>query len=212
MLVELAKKALTWPAVFDAYQSLVGAPECHRRFIHEMVRPLPGERILDVGCGVGASLRYLPNSIDYVGIDISEAYIAKAKTNFSHRGTFICADITTLDVTGLGTFDRAFAFGVLHHLSDEAAAKLAEVLHHVVKPDGIFVSIDPCRVRAQHVVAKLIIDNDRGEHIRDPEGFARLLPNLGQIQIEIYNDLLRIPYTQIVMRVQVRGTPSSTDN
>jgi len=55
MLMELAKKALASPGVFGTYQSLIGAPGCHRRFIHEMVRPIRGERILDIGCGVGAS-------------------------------------------------------------------------------------------------------------------------------------------------------------
>jgi cyclopropane fatty-acyl-phospholipid synthase-like methyltransferase len=37
---------------------------------------MPGQRILDVGCGVGGSLRYMSDSVDYVGVDISEAYIA----------------------------------------------------------------------------------------------------------------------------------------
>ena len=205
MLVDLAKRTLTSPAMFDAYQSLVGAPECHRRFIHEMVRPIPGERILDLGCGVGASIRYLPDTTDYVGIDISEAYIAKARAAYGHRGKFVCADVTKVDADALGTFDRAFAFGVLHHLSDSVAAHAVRLLRHVVKHGGTFVTIDPCLVPGQHMVAKLLIENDRGEHVRDRAGFERIVSDIGKVRTEIHHDLLRIPYTQIVMWVLVEN-------
>ena len=205
MLMELAKKALASPVVFDTYQSLIGAPECHRRFIHEMVRPIPGERVLDIGCGVGASLRYMPDTVDYLGVDISEAYIARAKADYGLRGKFICADITTLDAGVLGMFDRAFCFGVLHHLSDTMVAQAVNFVRRLVKPGGVFVSIDPCYVPGQHVVAKLINDHDRGEYIREPAGFERIISGLGQVHTTIYSDLLRIPYTQIVMQVEVGG-------
>jgi SAM-dependent methyltransferase len=167
------------------------------------VRPMPGERVLDVGCGVGASVRYVPDTVDYVGVDISEAYIARAKADYGHRGKFICADITTLDAAILGTFDRAFSFGVLHHISDDLAAKAIEFVRRVVKPGGIFVSIDPCHVPHQHIVARLLIKNDRGEYVRDPAGFEQIVSGLGQARTKIYNDLLRVPYTQIVMRVKI---------
>ena len=205
MLMELAKKALASPVVFDTYQSLIGAPECHRRFIHEMVRPISGERVLDIGCGVGASLRYMPDSVDYLGVDISEPYIARAKADSGLRGKFICADITTLDAGVLGMFDRAFCFGVLHHLSDIMVAQAVNFVRRVVKPGGVFVSIDPCYVPGQHVIAKFINDHDRGEYIRDPAGFERIISGLGQVHTTIHSDLLRIPYTQIVMRVEVGG-------
>ena len=205
MLMDLAKKALALPAVFDTYQSLIGAPECHRRFIHEMVMPMPGERVLDVGCGVGASLRYMPDTVDYLGVDISEAYIARAKADYGLLGKFICADITTLDASVLGIFDRAFCFGVLHHLSDVMVAQAVNFVRRVVKPGGVFVSIDPCHVPGQHVLAKLIIDYDRGEFVRDAAGFERIISGLGPVHTRIYSDLLRIPYAQIVMRVEVGG-------
>ena len=203
MLMGFAKRALASPVVFDTYQSLVGAPACHRRFIRDMVGPIAGERILDVGCGVGASLRYIPETVDYVGVDISEAYIAKAKADYGRRGKFICADVTTLGAAALGTFDRAFSFGVLHHLPDDVAAQAVKFVRRVVKPGGSFVSIDPCYVPGQHAIAKLFIDNDRGEYVRDAAGFERIVAGLGQVRTEIHHDLMRIPFTQIVMSVVI---------
>ncbi|AGB38712.1 class I SAM-dependent methyltransferase [Natronococcus occultus] len=35
-------------------------------------------RVLEVACGTGTNLRYLPDSVEYVGIDISEAMLARA--------------------------------------------------------------------------------------------------------------------------------------
>jgi SAM-dependent methyltransferase len=205
MLMDLAKKALASPAVFVTYQSIVGAPECHRRFIHEMVKPVPGERVLDIGCGVGASLRYMPASVDYVGVDVSEPYIVRAKAQSRLKGKFICADIATLDGGMLGMFDRAFCFGVLHHFSDAMVAHAVKFVRRVVKPGGVFVSIDPCYVPGQNLIAKLINDHDRGAYIRDPAGFERIVSSLGHVHAKIYNNLLRIPYTQIVMRVVIGG-------
>lgn len=36
-------------------------------------------RVLDVACGVGTNAQYLPQSAEYVGIDVSDAVLAKAR-------------------------------------------------------------------------------------------------------------------------------------
>jgi cyclopropane fatty-acyl-phospholipid synthase-like methyltransferase len=89
MLIDFAKKALSFPIVFDTYQSMVGSPGAHRRIISKMVRPQTDERILDIGCGVGAIVPFLPEDIDYVGIDLSAPYIAKAQKDYGGRPTFV---------------------------------------------------------------------------------------------------------------------------
>jgi SAM-dependent methyltransferase len=204
MIMDFARGALSFPVVYDSYQSLVGAPRCHRRFIADMVRPKAGDRVLDIGCGVGASVRYLPAGIRYVGIDISEAYVARARADYAGRGDFFCVDAGSVTAETLGQFDLAFSFGVLHHLSDEIAARVIELVRKVVRPGGRFVTIDPCYVAGQNAIAKLIIDNDRGEFVRDSDGYRRLMAGLGDVSATVHHDLLRIPYTQIVMQVELR--------
>src|SRR5215469_13700330 len=140
MIMDFARSALSFPAVYDGYQSLVGAPRCHQRFITEMVRPRAGDRVLDIGCGVGASVRYLPASVGYVGIDISDAYIARARADYPDRGDFYCVDVGSVKAETLGRFDLAFSFGVLHHLSDEIVARVVELVRKAVRPGGRFVT------------------------------------------------------------------------
>jgi len=204
MIMDFARSALSFPAVYDSYQSLVGAPRCHQRFIADIVRPNAGDRVLDIGCGVGASVRYLPAGVRYVGIDISEAYIARARADYADRGEFVCVDAGLVKAETLGEFDIAFSFGVLHHLSDEMVARVIDLVRKAVRPGGRFVTIDPCYEAGQNAIAKLLIDNDRGEFVRDSDGYTRLMAGLGAVRATVHHDLLRIPYTQIVMQVELR--------
>jgi SAM-dependent methyltransferase len=203
MIMDFARSALSFPVVYDSYQSLVGAPRCHQRFITEMVRPRTGDRVLDIGCGVGASVRYLPAGVGYVGIDISEAYIDRARADHGDRGEFFCVDVGSVNAETLGQFDLAFSFGVLHHLSDEIVARVVELVRKVVRPGGRFVTIDPCYAAGQNAIARLLIDNDRGEFVRDEVGYTRLMTALGDVSAMVHHDLLRIPYTQVVMQVDL---------
>lgn len=197
----LANKLLAAPIAYDTSQWLVGARRCHARFMAEMVRPVRGERVLDLGCGVGACVRDLPHDdIEYVGIDLSEPYIETARAKFGKRATFICSDVGSVDASGLGTFDRAFSHGLLHHLPDAVVAQTVDLVRRVVRPGGVYVTLDPCYVPGQSAMARYLISNDRGKYVRDQPTFEKSLSKLGTVQSYIIHDWLRIPYTLIVMR------------
>jgi SAM-dependent methyltransferase len=194
------KECLAHPALFDAYQAMIGVPRCHARLIAETLQVQSGERVLDIGCGVGASLRHVPDGARYVGIDVSEAYIRQARRRYKLRGEFICLDLAKVDGDQLGTFDRVFAFGVLHHLPDDLAQRVIELVGQVLRPGGRFMTIDPCYVQGQSRIAKWFIDNDRGRHVRDVNDFKAVLSKLGEIEIRVCHDLYRIPFTHLVCR------------
>jgi SAM-dependent methyltransferase len=157
------------------------------------VRPKPGERILDLGCGTGAAVDYLPENIDYTGIDISSAYIERAKSKY-HQRKFLVADITTSNEPD-GPFDRAFSFGVLHHIPDDGVHRLLDRLKRIVKPGSVYATIDPCLVEGQHPIARMLITNDRGQHVRTPDGMRRLFDGFGKVDVSTASDLLNVPFT-----------------
>jgi len=197
----LANKVLASPAVYDFSQWLVGARYCHARFMADMVRPAQGERVLDIGCGVGACLRDIPDGVDYVGIDLSPEYIENARGRHREKGTFICADVASVDTSTLGFYDRAFSHGVLHHLSDKEVASTIDLVRRVVRPGGTYVTLDPLYLPGQSAMARYLIANDRGKYVRDQPGWERLVSSLGTVRSTIYHDLLRVPYTLIIMEI-----------
>ena len=200
MIRRLADATLWVPAAFDVYQSAIGAPGCHRRFITEQVRPRPGQQLLDVGCGVGASLKFIPDGVRYTGFDISPSYIDAARRTYGSRGQFLCVDLQHADAL-TGPFDTAFAFGVLHHLPDEVIPALGSLLRRVLRPGGTFVSIDPCRFDAQPILSKWMMASDRGRHIRNEEGYRQLLEPWGNLSTATTLDMLRIRYAMAICRV-----------
>jgi SAM-dependent methyltransferase len=202
-ILNLAKKTLGAPAVFDFYQWLVGAPGMLDHFVGEWIRPSPGDRLLDIGCGTGAVVPYLPRGIELVGVDISEPYIRAAAARYGEIGEFRVADASdqSLDL-GL-PFDIAYAAGVLHHIPDEPARRVIEGAVSRLKPGGRFVSIDPTRVPQQGWISRRIVEADRGQHVRSPEQLEMLMEG-HEPSLRIVTDKLNIPYAQVIATIVKR--------
>jgi trans-aconitate methyltransferase len=62
---------------------------------------MPTQRVVDVGCGTGEILDFLPAGIHYHGFDLDPNYIAAAREKYSDRGRFECADITKVSADAL---------------------------------------------------------------------------------------------------------------
>src|SRR5262245_21844503 len=81
------KALLSQPWVYDLAQHLMGGSRSRRWLQEEFIKARPGERVLDVGCGTADILTVLPE-VDYVGFDISEAYVQRAQRRWEGRGQF----------------------------------------------------------------------------------------------------------------------------
>jgi SAM-dependent methyltransferase len=191
---------LALPAAYRLFRALVQGNGC-RIHMSEYVKPLPGEKVLDVGCGPGEILEYLP-SVDYLGFDINPAYIRAAQENFGSRGRFFCGDVGLATVEQeAGSFDLVLATGVLHHLDDNRALRLFELARKALKPAGRVITFDGCFVPGQPKLAKFVVSRDRGEFVRQPEQYSRLAStSFPRVEAFVRHDLLRIPYTHLILR------------
>lgn len=119
---------------------------CLRNVNMELIRqsnPLPGERILDIGCGTGATSRDFANHLAPGGaitaIDISEPLLNHAKSNNSPPSVDIqhhLLDAQTADIPG-APFDLVISrFGVMFF--NDPVAAFANIRRHL-KPGGRMV-------------------------------------------------------------------------
>jgi SAM-dependent methyltransferase len=193
---------LSRPAAYELWSRLVGGDRGRRTLVRDYVRPWPGARLLDVGCGPGELVPYL-GDVQYVGIDVSPDYIAQAGR--AHMGAeFRIGDATALD-PDLRDFDIVVAFGVVHHLDDDSAVRAFAHLATALAPGGRAVTVDPVLVPYQHALARRLILWDRGNHPRREDEYAKLARTAFEdVRTSVRHDLLRIPYTHCIVEATRR--------
>lgn len=192
------------PALYERFQRLLGAHAARRRFVAEYLRPAAAMRLLDIGCGTGSLLDYLPGDVAYSGYDLNASYIDAARRRYGARGEFHHARVGE-EPAALqpASFDVVVAKGILHHLTDAEAHQLLRAAFRYLRPGGSFVSLDPVRHAGQNAAARMIIALDRGGAVRDPAGYERLVREYSTaIEGTLLTDLLPIPYSHFVVRAR----------
>jgi SAM-dependent methyltransferase len=116
-------------------------------FLSETLRPRPGTRILDVGCGEGTAVlslgRLQISQVALLAIDHRfERVLQAVRTASAHniRVRAACADARHLPFRS-DVFDSTFCVAVLQHVRDVAVA--VSELARVTKPGGRIVAVEP---------------------------------------------------------------------
>ena len=178
--------------------NIMGGKKSRKIFINDYVLLSEHHRVLDLGCGPADILNFLTPFIDYTGIDASSNYISAAKNKFPDQ-KFICTIFdsnTKLD----GKFDVVLAVGLIHHLNDETSRNLIVNASKVLNDGGQFITLDNVLYNGQSWLNRWIIKQDRGDYIRNLREYTSLFPQdkFSQIQFDLREDLLRIPYSHVV--------------
>jgi SAM-dependent methyltransferase len=185
---------LSSAAVYDLFLRLIGGDAVRRQVVARFIRPRPGDRVLDIGCGTGEWYPLL-GRVDYAGFDACEEYIEAARRKFP-SGRFSCARVETRPTDPNAAADIAIAIGVLHHLSNEDSAHLIRVAAAALKAGGRLITLDPCFDESQSARARFVIRRDRGKNVRTLAGYSALANRaFSSVEATLWLDPLRIPYT-----------------
>lgn len=198
-MIEALREVLSFSWAYHSFSRVIGGAERNRVLVRDYIRPQPGDRILDIGCGPGSMAPFLPGS-DYLGVDASAEYIARAKRRFP-RMRFVCQRVSQYDLVERNYFDIVLALGILHHLDDSEALTLFQIARDALKPGGKLVTIDGVWTDDQSGIVKYLLSRDRGRFVRSEAGYRELagkvFPN---VEWSVHHDLLRIPYSLLILK------------
>jgi SAM-dependent methyltransferase len=195
------------PHLYIMLQRSLGADRLRRICLDAFLKLRDGERVLDIGCGPGYILNYMPR-VDYVGFDTEPRYIEYAMGHYPDRGRFFCEHFTQEHLAKFAPFDAVMLFGIIHHLDDGAAETLLGLVARCLAADGRIVTLDPCLTSEQSRIARWVAASDRGRFVRDERAYRQLAAErFADIEGRIVSNVCRIPSTELIMRL---GGPRRT--
>jgi trans-aconitate 2-methyltransferase len=188
-------------------------PDTYARFASErsrpfydlldLVAPVPGGRVVDLGCGTGELTRELhrrTQAAETVGVDSSDAMLAKSAAFAADGLRFERADIA--DFAPAEPYDLVFSNAAYHWVPDHPA--LLQRLTRGVKPGGQLAFQVPDNFdHASHRAAE---EASSEEPFRSALG-GRAHPR-NVLAPERYSEILaRLGYSEPIVKLQVYGHP-----
>jgi ubiquinone/menaquinone biosynthesis C-methylase UbiE len=103
---------------------------------------LKDKDVLEIGCGngYGAHLIHQRSPRSYVGLDVMEEQVEKARQRYPQY-KFLVQDATDLSQFAKASKDVVVIFGVLHHIPEWR--KVIDEIARVLKPNGQFFLEEP---------------------------------------------------------------------
>ena len=197
-MIETFRPILNLPWAYQMWGSVVGSDVYRKTLAKEHIRARPSDRILDVGCGPGSMVPYLPRS-EYVGFDANPDYIQQAQRRFP-EAHFTCDRVNEYNLPQSEYFDIVIALGILHHLEDKEAVQLFRMARRTLKPQGRLITLDGVWVAGQSRFAKFLLSRDRGRFVRRAEQYVALAStSFSTVNSTVRHDMLRIPYSHLVL-------------
>jgi len=171
-----------------------------RHMVSHVVKLLPQGRasvVLSLGCGIGdTELLLAPHVGHIIGVDLSPSGVRQANADAARLGITNAEfrEGSFEEMRDLPPADLVVAIFFLHHLPDEVLSGTPAQLQRILKPGGMFYSLDPSRHRLSGKIGRRLIPGmmkkyqTADERELDPDGTADLFRKAGfQVRQEFYD-------------------------
>lgn len=151
------------------------------QWLYEEIAPYLGQRIIEIGCGLGNFARHLTDRELYLGTETSAESIAHVQALFADHPNmrFVVADATAPAFTDFArqAIDTVFSLNVFEHIEKEAEALYNAA--QVLQPGGHLILVVPA-----HMALYGSIDRAIGHYRRyDKRMLAGLFQQVGLILV-----------------------------
>jgi len=182
------------PLVYRIIQYIMSGTSFRNSIIKKNIKK-SNLKILDIGCGPAQILEQIPRC-DYYGYDIDQRSIQYAKKKYRQKNYhFYCKKFNKTEIKKLPKFDFVIFFGILHHLSNKEADKMLTLCKRIMKKNSKLLTEDPILLEKQNIIAKFLIEKDRGINVRQKKEYINLLKkHFKKIKNKVTHQFF-IPYT-----------------
>jgi ubiquinone/menaquinone biosynthesis C-methylase UbiE len=158
--------------LYDPFIRLAGRERRFKGRLIEHLRLIPGQRVLDVGCGTGTLAVMIGRArrdVEVTGIDGDEDAVARARRKAADAGvraSFRVALATELPFPD-ASFDRVTSTLMAHHLPSAAKAQMFAEIRRVLLPGGELhlVDIGPARSQIGRALQRLARHSMLGDNV-----------------------------------------------
>ena len=117
----------------------------YSEWIFEQFRPVVGQRVLDLGCGIGNNTQFFLDRELVIAVDLEEEALREIEKRFGERPNFRAQllDILDPDASALAAegIDTVFCSNVLEHIEDDVRALHA--VRRILRPGGRLLLLVP---------------------------------------------------------------------
>ncbi|KAK9115267.1 hypothetical protein Syun_022064 [Stephania yunnanensis] len=171
---------LRYERVFGEGFVSTGGIETTKEFVAKM-HLKPGQKVLDVGCGIGGGDFYMAENFDVevLGIDLSINMVSFALESAIGRKCsveFEVADCTTKEYPD-NSFDVIYSRDTILHIQDKPA--LFKKFFKWLKPGGMVLISDYCKCAGPPSIKFAEYIKQRGYDLHDVEAYGQMLKEAG---------------------------------
>jgi ubiquinone/menaquinone biosynthesis C-methylase UbiE len=173
-------RTIRWARLYDIGSTVLsfGRAAGQRRKILELARLVPGERVLDVGCGPGRlailAARTVGPAGEACGVDPSPEMVELARQNAARAGVRARFEVGVIEALPYPDdhVDVVLSVLMMHHLPDDLKPRGLREVRRVLKPGGRLLVVDfgaTPRGAVDHClcVLRLRVGHDHAERLRE---------------------------------------------